>query len=29
VIDLAGSNRAVRVAGDVVESGMEYLAVKR
>jgi len=29
VIDLAGSNRAVRLAGDVVESGMEYLAVKR
>ena len=29
VIDLAGSNRAVRLAGDVAASGMEYLAVKR
>lgn len=29
LIDLAGSNRAVRVAGDVAASGMEYLAVKR
>ena len=28
VIDLAGSNRAVRLAGDVAASGMEYLAVK-
>jgi SAM-dependent methyltransferase len=29
VIDLAGSNRAVRLAGDVAASGMEYLALKR
>jgi 2-polyprenyl-3-methyl-5-hydroxy-6-metoxy-1,4-benzoquinol methylase len=29
VIDAAASNRAVRLAGDIVESGMEYLAVKR
>jgi 2-polyprenyl-3-methyl-5-hydroxy-6-metoxy-1,4-benzoquinol methylase len=29
VIDLAASNRAVRLAGDVAASGMEYLAVKR
>lgn len=29
VIDLAGSNRAARLAGDVAASGMEYLAVKR
>lgn len=29
VIDLAGSNRAVRLAGDIAASGMEYLAVKR
>jgi SAM-dependent methyltransferase len=29
VIDLAASNRAVRLAGDVTASGMEYLAVKR
>jgi 2-polyprenyl-3-methyl-5-hydroxy-6-metoxy-1,4-benzoquinol methylase len=29
VIDLAGSNRAVRLAGDVAASGMEYLVVKR
>jgi 2-polyprenyl-3-methyl-5-hydroxy-6-metoxy-1,4-benzoquinol methylase len=28
-IDLAASNRAVRLAGDVATSGMEYLAVKR
>jgi 2-polyprenyl-3-methyl-5-hydroxy-6-metoxy-1,4-benzoquinol methylase len=28
MIDLAGSNRAVRLAGDVATSGMEYLAVK-
>jgi 2-polyprenyl-3-methyl-5-hydroxy-6-metoxy-1,4-benzoquinol methylase len=28
VIDLAASNRAVRLAGDVAASGMEYLAVK-
>jgi SAM-dependent methyltransferase len=28
-IDLAGSNRAVRLAGDVAASGMEYLAIKR
>jgi 2-polyprenyl-3-methyl-5-hydroxy-6-metoxy-1,4-benzoquinol methylase len=29
LIDLAGSNRAARFAGDVALSGMEYLAVKR
>jgi 2-polyprenyl-3-methyl-5-hydroxy-6-metoxy-1,4-benzoquinol methylase len=29
VIDLAASNRAVRLAGDVAASGMEYLAIKR
>jgi 2-polyprenyl-3-methyl-5-hydroxy-6-metoxy-1,4-benzoquinol methylase len=29
LIDLAGSNRAARFAGDVAASGMEYLAVKR
>jgi SAM-dependent methyltransferase len=29
VIDLAATNRAVRLAGDVAASGMEYLAVKR
>ena len=29
VIDLAGSNRAVRLAGDIAASGMEYLVVKR
>ena len=29
VIDLAASNRAGRLAGDVAASGMEYLAVKR
>jgi SAM-dependent methyltransferase len=29
VIDQAASNRAVRLAGDVAASGMEYLAVKR
>jgi len=29
VIDLAGSNRAVRLAGDIATSGMEYLVVKR
>ena len=28
VIDLAGSNRIVRLAGDAATSGMEYLAVK-
>ena len=28
VIDLAASNRAVRLAGDVAASGMEYLAIK-
>jgi 2-polyprenyl-3-methyl-5-hydroxy-6-metoxy-1,4-benzoquinol methylase len=28
LIDLAGSNRAVRLGGDVAASGMEYLAVK-
>jgi ubiquinone/menaquinone biosynthesis C-methylase UbiE len=29
VVDLAGSNPAVRLAGDVAASGMEYLVVKR
>ena len=29
VIDLAASNRAVRLAGDIAASGMEYLAIKR
>jgi len=29
VIDMAGSNRAVRLAGDLAASGMEYLAIKR
>jgi 2-polyprenyl-3-methyl-5-hydroxy-6-metoxy-1,4-benzoquinol methylase len=29
VIDLAASNRAARLAGDVAASGMEYLAIKR
>jgi 2-polyprenyl-3-methyl-5-hydroxy-6-metoxy-1,4-benzoquinol methylase len=29
VIDLAGSNRAVRLAGDIAASGMEYLVIKR
>ena len=29
LIDLAGSNRAVRLVGDVAASGMEYLVVKR
>jgi 2-polyprenyl-3-methyl-5-hydroxy-6-metoxy-1,4-benzoquinol methylase len=29
LIDLAASNRAARLAGDVAASGMEYLAVKR
>jgi len=29
LIDLAGSNRAVRLAGDLAASGMEYLAIKR
>jgi 2-polyprenyl-3-methyl-5-hydroxy-6-metoxy-1,4-benzoquinol methylase len=29
LIDLAGSNRAARFAGDVAASGMEYLVVKR
>ena len=29
VIDLAGSNRAVRLAGDGAATGMEYLSVKR
>jgi len=29
VIDAAATNRAVRLAGDIAASGMEYLAVKR
>jgi 2-polyprenyl-3-methyl-5-hydroxy-6-metoxy-1,4-benzoquinol methylase len=29
LIDLAGSNRGVRLAGDVAASGMEYLVVKK
>jgi 2-polyprenyl-3-methyl-5-hydroxy-6-metoxy-1,4-benzoquinol methylase len=29
VIDLAASNRVVRLAGDIAMSGMEYLAIKR
>jgi 2-polyprenyl-3-methyl-5-hydroxy-6-metoxy-1,4-benzoquinol methylase len=29
LIDLAASNRAVRLAGDIAEPGMEYLVIKR
>jgi 2-polyprenyl-3-methyl-5-hydroxy-6-metoxy-1,4-benzoquinol methylase len=29
VIDLAATNRAVRLVGDIATSGMEYLAIKR
>jgi hypothetical protein len=29
VIDLAGSNAAVRLVGDVAASGMEYLVIKK
>jgi hypothetical protein len=29
VIDMAATNRAVRLAGDIAAGGMEYLAVKR